>query len=314
MAKIADVFGRLEAFSISILLYVLGYIQMSAARNVQTFAAAQIFSSSGSTGLQILQQVFVADTSDMLNRALLSSLPETPFLVTTWIGSVIADTIINNGKGGGGWRWACGIWAIILPVTFLPLALTLFLNARRAKKTGLLKHDDSASDEKQPEGVVQQLQQQQEQGRHENGNGDEDGDEINNNNGVNKAAVIVKGLARKAVKTWYDLDVGGILLLSASFALILIPLTIAQTTPGGWHSATIVSLFVLGGVLLVIFPFWEASKSLAPHPLIPPELLRSRTFCAGCGIAFVYFSKSACPAIFLVCFCCLHFRHTCKRP
>ncbi|WEW57797.1 hypothetical protein PRK78_003264 [Emydomyces testavorans] len=86
VAKIADVFGRFEAFCISILFYVLGYVQMAASKNVQTYASAQIFYSAGSTGLQILQQVFIADSSDLLNRALFASLPELPFLVTLALG------------------------------------------------------------------------------------------------------------------------------------------------------------------------------------------------------------------------------------
>ncbi|KAI1826205.1 siderophore iron transporter mirC [Xylaria intraflava] len=241
MAKIADVFGRLEAFTICIALYVLGYIQMAASANVQTFAAAQIFYSAGSTGVQILQQVFIADTSNMPNRALFSSLPDTPFLVTTWIGSIIGSAIVAVST----WRWAYGIWAIILPVVFLPLALTLFLNGRRAKKMKLL-----------PE----------------------------------KQKFAEGGPFAVMVKVWNSLDVGGIVLLSAAFSLILIPLTLTKTTPGGWHSATIIALIVVGGVLLIIFPFWESSKKLSPHPLIPLELLKSRTFCAGCAIGFFYFT------------------------
>ncbi|KAI8625228.1 siderophore iron transporter mirC [Xylariaceae sp. FL1651] len=240
MAKIADVFGRLEAFTICIVLYVLGYIQMAASGNVQTFAAAQIFYSAGSTGLQILQQVFIADTSDMRNRALLSSLPDTPFLVTVWIGSIIGGMIVASST----WRWAYGMWAIILPVAFLPLALTLFLNGRRAKRMGL-----------RPE----------------------------------KRKFAEGGPLTVAKKIWNDLDIGGIVLLSAAFSLILIPLTLTKTTPGGWRSPTIIALIVVGGVLLVVFPFWEGSKKLAPHPLIPLELLKSRTFCAGCAIGFFYF-------------------------
>ncbi|KAI1282265.1 siderochrome-iron transporter MirC [Xylaria sp. FL0933] len=240
MAKIADVFGRLEAFIFCIFLYVLGYIQMAASANVQTFAAAQIFYSAGSTGLQILQQVFIADTSDMPNRALFSSLPDTPFLVTTWIGSIIGGAIVASST----WRWAYGIWAIILPTVFLPLALTLFLNGRRAKRMGL-----------KPE----------------------------------KRKIAEGGPLSVVVALWNQLDIGGIILLSASFALILIPLTLTKTTPGGWHSATIIALIVVGGVLLIAFPFWEGSKRLAPHPLIPLELLKSRTFCAGCAVGFFYF-------------------------
>jgi MFS family permease len=247
MAKIADVFGRLEAYSFSILLYVLGYIQMASSANVQTFAAAQIFYSAGSTGLQILQQVLIADTSDMLNRALLSSLPDVPFLVTTWIGAIIGGAIVASST----WRWAYGIWAIILPVVFLPLALTLFLNSRRAKRLGL-----------RPE---------------------------------NKGRYTAQGGGPLAVvgRIWNDLDIGGIILLSAAFALILIPLTLTKTTPGGWQSPTIIALIVVGGVLLIAFPFWEGSKKLSPHPIIPLELLRSRTFCAGCAVGFFYFRKFA---------------------
>ncbi|KAI0194406.1 siderophore iron transporter-like protein [Xylaria flabelliformis] len=243
MAKIADVFGRLEAFIICIFLYVLGYIQMAASGNVQTFAAAQIFYSAGSTGLQILQQVFIADTSNLENRALLSSIPDVPFLATVWIGPIIGAAFIATSS----WRWAYGIWAIILPVVFLPLALTLFLNGRRAKR--LAPPPEKHMSEGGPFTAVKKV----------------------------------------VANIWYSLDIGGILLLSASFSLILIPLTLTKTTPGGWQSPTIIALIVVGGVLLIAFPFWESSKKLAPHPLIPLELLKSRTFCAGCAIGFFYF-------------------------
>lgn len=96
MAKIANVFGRLEGFSISVFLYVIGCIQMAGSKNVRAFASAQIFYSAGSTGLQILQQIFIADTSDLLNRALFSSLPDVPFLITVWVGAPVASSLLNN--------------------------------------------------------------------------------------------------------------------------------------------------------------------------------------------------------------------------
>ncbi|KAK0273412.1 hypothetical protein LTR35_001871 [Friedmanniomyces endolithicus] len=134
MSKIADVFGRLEAFSLSIVLYVIGYIQQAAANDVKTYAAAQIFYSAGQTGLQILIQIFIADTSDLLNRALVVTLPDAPFLVNVWIGPPLADAILRNLT----WRWGYAIWAVVLPVAFLPLALTLLINQRKAAKLGLL--------------------------------------------------------------------------------------------------------------------------------------------------------------------------------
>ncbi|KAB8291531.1 hypothetical protein EYC80_006333 [Monilinia laxa] len=240
MAKYADVFGRLEAFfSISILLAVLGGVTMATSSNVQTFAAAQIFYAVGSTSLQILQQIFVADTTDLSNRALFSTLPQVPFMVTVWVGAPIADKILKTTT----WRWGYGLWCIILPAVFLPLALSLFLNNRKAKRAGLT------------------------------------------------AASPLKGLGPiSIVKTlWNDLDIGGMILLSAAFALILIPLTIASKASNGWSSPIIIIMMVLGVVCLATFPVWESITKVAPHPLIPLDLLKSRTFCAACGIGFFYF-------------------------
>ncbi|KAK6595771.1 major facilitator superfamily transporter [Botrytis cinerea] len=239
MAKTADVFGRLEAFTISIILAIIGGATMAISNDVQTYAAAQIFYAAGSTGLQILQQIFIADTTNLLNRALWSSLPQIPFLITVWIGAPIGDKILKTTT----WRWGYGIWCIILPVVFLPLALSLFLNNRKAKKAGLT------------------------------------------------APSPLKKLGPIAIITtlWNDLDIGGMILLSAAFALILIPLTIASKASKGWASPDIIAMIVLGVICFISFPVWESVKTLAPHPLVPLGLLKSRTFCAGCGIGFFYF-------------------------
>jgi hypothetical protein len=216
---------------------------MATSSNVQTYAAAQIFYSAGNTGLQILQQIFIADTSNLLNRALWSSMPDTPFLITVWIGSIIGSAIYKNTT----WRWGYGIWCIILPAAFLPLAFTLFSNNRKAKKLGL-----TAPSQWKGLGIDQFL-----------------------------------------TKLWSEIDIGGIVLLSAGFALILIPLTIAGKASDGWKSGSIIAMLVIGILCLVIFPFWESNTKLAPRPLIPLYLLQSRTFCAGCGVGFFYFSKSS---------------------
>ncbi|KAL4980836.1 siderophore iron transporter mirC [Aspergillus desertorum] len=238
MAKIADVFGRFEAFCVSILIYVLGYIQMAASTNVQTYASAQIFYAAGSTGLQILQQVFIADSSSLLNRALLALLPELPFLVTVWIGPTIADVVLEHSS----WRWGYGMWSIILPASFLPLALSLLLNQRKAKRLNLIKE------------------------RHHR-----------------------RGFVAAVRRTWYDLDIFGLTLLSAAVTLILVPLTLAANAKNGWKSNSIVAMIIVGVVCLILLPFWETSKKLAPKPLLSLHLLKQRTALAGCCLAFFYF-------------------------
>lgn len=133
MGKIADVFGRLESFAITIFLYTIGYIQQAASDNVQTFAAAQIFWAAGFNGLQILQQILVADTTDLSNRALFSTLFDVPFLWTVWAGPRIGSKVLDDTT----WRWGYGIWAIVLPICFIPLAVTLWMNQKRARRFGL---------------------------------------------------------------------------------------------------------------------------------------------------------------------------------
>ncbi len=241
MAKIANAFGRLEAFSISVFLYVIGYIQMAGSNNVKTFAAAQIFYSAGNTGLQILQQIFIADTSTLLNRALWSSLPDIPFLITVWIGAPIANSLLTRTS----WRWGYGIWAIVLPVAFLPLALALFLNMKKAKKLNQLAPFPW------------------------------------------KGRSFVGGV--KSV--WYELDIMGLLLLSAAFSLILIPCTLAQRAKGGWDNGSMIAMIVVGCICLVALPFLESSRRLAPMPFLPLRLFKNRTVVAGCAIAFFYFGK-----------------------
>ena len=240
MAKIANVFGRLEAFSISVFIYIIGYIQMAASNNVKTFASAQIFYSAGFTGLQILTQIFVADTSDLLNRALFSSLPDVPFLITVWVGAPIANSILAHTT----WRWGYGLWTIVLPTAFMPLALALFLNMRKAARLHLLPPSPWKG-----QNVV----------------------------------IVLRHL-------WYELDIMGLLLLSAAFSLILIPLTLAATAKSHWHNASIIAMIVVGCVCIVLFPLWESTTKLAPRPFLSLRLLTNRNVIAGCSIAFFYFA------------------------
>lgn len=240
MAKIANVFGRLEAFMFSVFLFVLGYIQMAGSNGVRAFASAQIFYSAGYTGIRILTQIFIADTSDLLNRALLSSLPDVPFLVTVWVGSPLASNLLSHTT----WRWGYGIWTIVLPVAFLPLALALFSNMRKAAKLRLLPVSPR------------------------------------------KGQTFVGA----AENLWYELDIMGLLLLSAAVSLILIPLTLVQKAKHEWHNASIIAMLVIGCVCLVLFPLWEISSKLAPQPFLSLRLLTNRTVLAGCAIGFFYFA------------------------
>lgn len=95
---------------------------------------------------------------------------------------------------------------------------------------------------------------------------------------------------RKAVKTGlvppnqrrisvYDLasliDLGGLILLSGGFAMILIPLTLAAGAPNSWKTGWIIALLVLGVVFVIALPFYELY--VAKNPIVPIWYFKSLT-------------------------------------
>ncbi|EUC26728.1 hypothetical protein COCCADRAFT_10477 [Bipolaris zeicola 26-R-13] len=137
LAKLLDIWGRPQGMLLMLTLWIVGYIMMATCKNVQTYAAAQVFSSTGSQGVSYCLTVFIADTSSLKNRAFMLSFATSPYIITTWLGGPISESLLR--PGGAGWRWAFGIFAIVIPVVTIPLAFLFLWNDRKAKKLGLLE-------------------------------------------------------------------------------------------------------------------------------------------------------------------------------
>lgn len=85
----------------------------------------------------------------------------------------------------------------------------------------------------------------------------------------------------QSIKYWViELDVGGILLVVAGFSLLLLPFSLAGYQEHQWRQPSIIAMIVLGGVLLICFPFYE--KYIAPRSFIPFELFKNRTVLVAC--------------------------------
>ncbi|KAJ9110593.1 ferrioxamine B transporter [Naganishia vaughanmartiniae] len=84
---------------------------------------------------------------------------------------------------------------------------------------------------------------------------------------------------------FWQLDVIGIILMIAVFALILVPLTLAGGVAAGaatWRQAHIIAPLVVGFCCIPFFVYWEMK---ARYPLVPFHLLKNRGVWAGFGIA-----------------------------
>ncbi|KAK9448576.1 major facilitator superfamily domain-containing protein [Limtongia smithiae] len=248
MAKIANAFGRLEAFVLSLVLISVGYLQMALAGGVIAYASAQLFSASGTTGLLILQQIFVADTTDLLNRAFFSVLPDVPYLFTVWIAPNIANVVTEKFT----WRKGYGIWVALIPVAASPLVYTLFKSQREGRRLGLIPKYTWAG-----RSVMQIL------------------------SSVSSALdvlglllftaacsmiLIPLTLSSTMESQWHDARIPGLLLGgTALFVLfVLWELRLASAVEADPHNATL------------------------PRPLLSLHVLKNKTVLSGCGVIFFY--------------------------
>ncbi|KAM0353130.1 hypothetical protein HYE67_004075 [Fusarium culmorum] len=90
------------------------------------------------------------------------------------------------------------------------------------------------------------------------------------------------GLKSFTVELFWLLDIIGVILLIAVFALLLVPLTIAGGFESKWSSPQVVAPLVIGFVCIPVFVVWELR---APHPLVPFHHMKDRSVWAPMGIA-----------------------------
>ncbi|RAQ79178.1 enterobactin transporter MirA [Aspergillus flavus] len=131
-----QVFGRGEMFTFSILITTLCYVIYAACTNISQYAIAAVFHSVGSTGFGLTQQVFIADVTNLVNRGLWSTLPDSISTIPTlYLGTTIGQSVLDHST----WRWGWGMWAIVLPICGLPLLGSVFFHQHKAMKNGLGK-------------------------------------------------------------------------------------------------------------------------------------------------------------------------------
>ncbi|KAK1996443.1 MFS general substrate transporter, partial [Colletotrichum falcatum] len=85
------------------------------------------------------------------------------------------------------------------------------------------------------------------------------------------------------VDLFWRLDVVGVVLVVAVFALILVPLTVAGGLTSSWSEAHVVAPLVVGVLCVPAFVLWE--RRGARHPLVPFYLVKDRGIVAALGIA-----------------------------
>ncbi|CCH44538.1 Siderophore iron transporter [Wickerhamomyces ciferrii] len=136
LAKLADLLGRGEGFGLTVSCYSLAYILFATCKNGAGYIVGEVFFAIGRIGFKLFQQVFLADTTNLLNRGIWSTLPNAISGVpSTYAGSYIQDAFLEHST----WRWAYGCFAIVLGVCVIPLTTIMIIIDHKAKAKGLRK-------------------------------------------------------------------------------------------------------------------------------------------------------------------------------
>ncbi|KAL1966055.1 hypothetical protein VTN77DRAFT_4803 [Rasamsonia byssochlamydoides] len=89
-----------------------------------------------------------------------------------------------------------------------------------------------------------------------------------------------------------EFDVVGVILISAAFALFLLPFSLASSSAQEWRTPHIVVMIILGGLLFPVFLIWE--KFFAPVCFAPFRLLIDQTVLGGCLLGAILFISFYC--------------------
>ncbi|KAL4960732.1 putative siderochrome-iron transporter Sit1 [Aspergillus stella-maris] len=87
-----------------------------------------------------------------------------------------------------------------------------------------------------------------------------------------------------ATEVFWRMDVIGIILLIAIFALILVPFTLAGGNHDQWKRAKIIAPLIVG---IFCIPAWILWEQWCKHPMIPFRLLQDRAVWGAIGIAIM---------------------------
>lgn len=76
-------------------------------------------------------------------------------------------------------------------------------------------------------------------------------------------------------------DVPGVILLGFAFALILLPLSLAESADDGWQNPSMIAMEVVGFVVLALFVMYELW--VASQPIMTRNIIRNKVFLAALG-------------------------------
>ncbi|KAH3663977.1 hypothetical protein OGAPHI_004691 [Ogataea philodendri] len=131
VAKFSDMTSRAYAYLLILVLYVMGFIIAACSQSISSYVVGCVFISIGESGVDLMNNVIVADMTPLKWRTAVASMLLTPYLCTTWISGYIVEDILKTN-----WRWGYGMFAIITPVVLTSAVTIIFVIDHRVNGNG----------------------------------------------------------------------------------------------------------------------------------------------------------------------------------
>ncbi|KZL63241.1 siderophore iron [Colletotrichum incanum] len=255
IAKISDITSRPYTYIITLLFYVVGYVIAALSTSISAYVVGEVFVAIGSSGLDLTNDIIVADLTPLEWRGFVSSLLSTPFIINTWFAGKIVEAMQAKNQ----WRWGYGMFAIIMPAALGPAIATLLYLDRKAKKDGIVNLASSNETRRAAKELAK-----------EKGH---DGP---------RGAIVAP--ATEPSSTWsqslkrnlIEIDAFGLVLLGFGWSLLLLPFSLKTYAEHGWRNQSLIVMMVVGGILLIAYVVYEIKWAKVPSA--PRRLVMNKTF------------------------------------
>ncbi|OAA43658.1 Major facilitator superfamily domain, general substrate transporter [Metarhizium rileyi] len=266
VAKISDITSRPYTYIMTLSFYVVGYIIASTSQSISAYVVGEAFVALGSSGIDLVNHIIVADLTPLEWRGFLGALLSTPFIINTWFAGKIVQAMLSRNQ----WRWGYGMFAIIMPAAVCPAIATLVYLDRKAKKSGTVNLASSGEAHRLEKDTTEQA-------------GDAGTTQVDTVTMATAQGSWFEKLRRGLV----EIDAFGLVLLAFGWTLLLLPFSLKTYAQNGWANPSLIAMFVVGGVLLIAYVVYEIKWAIMPSA--PRRLVFNKTFIVCVIIEASYF-------------------------
>lgn len=271
-AMLSDLFGRLQLFCLGLVLRVVGLVVMSQATTIEKHAGGEVLYGAGFAGCKVLFQICAQDATSLRTRLWANALVTFPVVITTWSSGEVVSSVLDSH----GWRFGIAMWAFIFPLSCVPYLVSYLVvrwKAFHTREWGSLVEEERLS----------QAEMEKYRAVYRNAISKSG---ITFRKKVTANITLAAQYAKyKTVKSLWEVDIVGCVLLVVVFGLILVPITLAGGTLTNWRTAKIIVPLVSGFCCIPVFITWEFRW--ARKPLIPFPLLKDRGVWSGFAVAIL---------------------------